>query len=170
MARDTATTGDGASLEITQIRSIIGSQDRQRQTLRSLGLRRMRQTVVQPDRPEIRGMVSKVAHLVEVRYAGDDVALGVEPGQEPKGEGNPPAGGSVEDTDATDLRDAEEEALAVPGSASAGDLVQNPASLTSAEAPDVPKGGKGTIDDEDEDEDAVAAPQPLGEPADEEPA
>lgn len=168
MARDTATAGDGASLEITQIRSIIGSKDRQRQTLRSLGLRRMRQTVVQPDRPEIRGMVAKVAHLVEVRYAGDDVALGVEPGQEPKGAGNPPAGGSVEDAEVSDLRDAEEEALAVPGSASSGDLVQNPASLTSTEAPDVPKGSKGTIDDEDEG--AVAAPQPLGEPADEEPA
>lgn len=168
MARDTATTGDGASLEITQIRSIIGSKDRQRQTLRSLGLRRMRQTVVQPDRPEIRGMVAKVAHLVEVRYPGDDVALGVEPGQEPKGQGNPPAGGSVEDAEAIDLREAEEEALAVSGSTSAGDLVQNPASLTSTEAPDVPKGAKGTT--EDEDEGAVAAPQPLGEPADEEPA
>jgi ribosomal protein L30 len=37
-------------------------------TVRALGLRRIRQTVTQPDRPEIRGMIAKVAHLVEVRY------------------------------------------------------------------------------------------------------
>ena len=54
-------------LEITQIRSLIGSKQDQRRTVRALGLRRIRHTVVQPDRPEIRGMVAKVAHLVMVR-------------------------------------------------------------------------------------------------------
>lgn len=150
---------ESTRIEITQVRSLIGSQRRQRQTLRSLGLRRMRQTVVQPDRPEIRGMVSKVAHLVEVRYAGHDVELGVEPGQQPKGQGNPPAGASVSDADVADLRDAEEEALAVPGTVNVGDLVEFPASLTSTEAPDAPKAPSSKTDEEE-----APAPEPLGEP------
>jgi large subunit ribosomal protein L30 len=145
------------TIEITQVRSLIGAQRRQRETLRSLGLRGVRQTVVQPDRPEIRGMVAKVAHLVEVRYPGQDEALGVEPGQEPKGEGNPPAGPSVEDEEAAELREAEEEAVAVPGSAGLGDLVQNPPTLTSTEAPDAPKAPQGTLEDEE------AEPAPAGE-------
>jgi large subunit ribosomal protein L30 len=55
-----------ARLKITQIRSEIGSKDNQRQTLRSLGLKRMRDVVVKEDRPEIRGMVQTVTHLVTV--------------------------------------------------------------------------------------------------------
>ena len=51
-------------LRITQVGSPIGRTDDQRATVRSLGLRRIRHTVVQPDRPEIRGMLRKVAHLV----------------------------------------------------------------------------------------------------------
>lgn len=159
MAGHASTDAGGTRIEITQVRSLIGAQRRQRQTLRSLGIRRMRQTVVQPDRPEIRGMVSKVAHLVEVRYAGDDVVLGVEPGQEPKGEGNPPAGGSVSDSESADLRQAEEQALAVPGSASAGDIVQNPPSLTSTDAPDVPKQRSAPTDEDDVE---APTPEPLG--------
>jgi large subunit ribosomal protein L30 len=53
-------------LKITQTRSQIGSKDNQRQTLRSLGLKRIRDVVVQEDRPEIRGMVHTVTHLVSV--------------------------------------------------------------------------------------------------------
>jgi large subunit ribosomal protein L30 len=56
-------------IEITQIRSDIGAQQAQRRTLRALGLRRIRHTVSHQDRPEIRGMLAKVAHLVEVRPA-----------------------------------------------------------------------------------------------------
>lgn len=70
-------------IEITQVRSGIGAQANQRATLRSLGLRRLHQTVRQPDRPEIRGMLAKVAHLVEVRYTGDEEPLDLQPGQEP---------------------------------------------------------------------------------------
>jgi large subunit ribosomal protein L30 len=55
-----------ARLKITQVRSEIGSQDNQRQTLRSLGLKRVRDVVVKEDRPEIRGMVQAVTHLVAV--------------------------------------------------------------------------------------------------------
>jgi len=55
-----------ARLKITQMRSEIGSKDNQRQTLRSLGLKRVRDVVVNEDRPEIRGMVQTVTHLVAV--------------------------------------------------------------------------------------------------------
>jgi large subunit ribosomal protein L30 len=55
-----------AKLRITQVRSRIGRPKDQGATLDGLGLRRIRHTVVQPDRPEIRGMVRKVSHLVTV--------------------------------------------------------------------------------------------------------
>ena len=53
-------------LKVTQIRSAIGTKPNQRQTLRSLGLKRINHSVVQEDRPEIRGMVATVPHLVRV--------------------------------------------------------------------------------------------------------
>jgi large subunit ribosomal protein L30 len=55
-----------AQLKVTQIRSAIGTKPNQRQTLRSLGLKRINDSVVQEDRPEIRGMVATVPHLVAV--------------------------------------------------------------------------------------------------------
>ncbi|MGY1761096.1 50S ribosomal protein L30 [Geodermatophilus sp. SYSU D00779] len=55
-----------AQLKVTQIRSAIGTKPNQRQTLRSLGLKRVNDSVVQEDRPEIRGMVATVPHLVTV--------------------------------------------------------------------------------------------------------
>jgi large subunit ribosomal protein L30 len=55
-----------ARLKITQTKSGIGYRDNQRQTLRTLGLKRMHDTVVKEDRPEIRGMVHTVTHLVSV--------------------------------------------------------------------------------------------------------
>ena len=54
------------SLRVTQIRSAIGSKPKQRGTLRALGLRRINHTVELPDRPEIRGMLARVPHLVHV--------------------------------------------------------------------------------------------------------
>jgi large subunit ribosomal protein L30 len=53
-------------LRITQTRSLIGRPRPQRATVRSLGLKRIGDVVVKEDRPEIRGMIFKVAHLVEV--------------------------------------------------------------------------------------------------------
>jgi len=53
-------------LKITQIKSGIGHKQNQRETLRTLGLKRMHDTVVKEDRPEIRGMVNTVTHLVKV--------------------------------------------------------------------------------------------------------
>jgi large subunit ribosomal protein L30 len=55
-----------AQLKVTQIKSAIGAKQNQRETLRSLGLKRIRHTVVKEDRPEIRGMVATVTHLVDV--------------------------------------------------------------------------------------------------------
>ena len=54
------------SLRITQVRSGIGTKPKHRGTLRALGLGRIGKTNVLPDRPEIRGMVARVPHLVEV--------------------------------------------------------------------------------------------------------
>ena len=53
-------------LKITQTRSTIGCPKRQKRTMEALGLRRMHQTVTHDDAPEIRGMIDKVHHLVEV--------------------------------------------------------------------------------------------------------
>jgi large subunit ribosomal protein L30 len=55
-----------ARLKVTQVRSEIGSKHNQRETLRSLGLKRIRDVVVKEDRPEIRGMIRTVTHLVRV--------------------------------------------------------------------------------------------------------
>ncbi len=55
-----------ARLKITQTRSGIGRKANQRQTLRTLGLKRIHDVVVKEDRPEIRGMVATVTHLVTV--------------------------------------------------------------------------------------------------------
>ena len=55
-----------ARLKVTQIRSGIGCKQNQRETLRSLGLKRLNDVVVKEDRPEIRGMVATVTHLVAV--------------------------------------------------------------------------------------------------------
>ncbi len=55
-----------AQLKVTQTRSEIGGRESQRNTLRSLGLKRIGDVVVKEDRPEIRGMVKTVDHLVSV--------------------------------------------------------------------------------------------------------
>ncbi|HEX7276834.1 MAG TPA: 50S ribosomal protein L30 [Acidimicrobiales bacterium] len=55
-----------AELEVVQVRSAIGSKPNHRATLKALGLGRIGKSNVLPDRPEIRGMIAKVPHLVEV--------------------------------------------------------------------------------------------------------
>jgi large subunit ribosomal protein L30 len=54
------------TLRVTQTKSSNGSDKRQKDTLRSLGLRRIRHTVEVSDSPQVRGMIAKVRHLVEV--------------------------------------------------------------------------------------------------------
>jgi len=58
-------------LRITQVRSVIDRSKDQKRTVRSLGLHGIRDAVVKDDRPEIRGMVAKVAHLVRVEELAD---------------------------------------------------------------------------------------------------
>ena len=53
-------------IKVTQIKSGIGTKPNQRETLRSLGLKRIHDSIVHEDRPEIRGMVATVPHLVTV--------------------------------------------------------------------------------------------------------
>ena len=57
-------------LKVTQVRSSIGTKPKHRGTLRALGLRRIGHSSVLPDRPEIRGMIARVPHLVSVAPAG----------------------------------------------------------------------------------------------------
>lgn len=61
-------------LRITYVKSAIGYRQDQRDTLRSLGLRRLHQTVEKPDTPSFRGMVNKVRHLVRVEEVGSEAA------------------------------------------------------------------------------------------------
>jgi large subunit ribosomal protein L30 len=56
----------GKRVRVTQTRSQIGFDRRQRATLRGLGIRRMHQTVELEDTPQVRGMIRKVEHLVKV--------------------------------------------------------------------------------------------------------
>jgi large subunit ribosomal protein L30 len=65
MARKSAAKS-GKSIKVKMIGSVIGCTDKQRATVRGLGLRRMHQVVEREDTPMVRGMVKKVPHLVEI--------------------------------------------------------------------------------------------------------
>ena len=56
----------GKALCITLVKSPIGYSERQKRTVRALGLRRLRQTVELVDNPAVRGMITKIQHLVQV--------------------------------------------------------------------------------------------------------
>lgn len=57
---------DGPTLVVTQVRSSLHAKPKTRGTMRALGLRRIGDVNVLPDRPEIRGMLARVPHLVKV--------------------------------------------------------------------------------------------------------
>jgi large subunit ribosomal protein L30 len=57
-------------LKITQVRSTIGTRWKQRESLRTLGLRKIRQSVVRDDNAQTRGLITVVRHLVKVEAAG----------------------------------------------------------------------------------------------------
>ncbi|TXJ06795.1 MAG: 50S ribosomal protein L30 [Aeromicrobium sp.] len=61
-----------AKLEVTQIRSAIGRGKNQQETLRSLGLKRIGQTVIVEDRPELVGMVKTIPHLLSVKTVEEE--------------------------------------------------------------------------------------------------
>lgn len=80
-------------IRVTQIRSGIGTKPKHRGTLRALGLRRVGQSNVLPDRPEIRGMIARVPHLVTVEPTDEaHVAAVTRAG---RAQGSPPAQESV---------------------------------------------------------------------------
>jgi large subunit ribosomal protein L30 len=58
-------------LKVTQVRSVIHRPKDQKDTVRRLGLHRIRDSVIKDDRPEIRGMIAKVGHLVSVEEVPD---------------------------------------------------------------------------------------------------
>jgi large subunit ribosomal protein L30 len=61
-----------AQLEVTQVRSAIGTKPKHRGTLRALGLGRIGRSNTLPDRPEIRGMLARVPHLVSVKEVEEE--------------------------------------------------------------------------------------------------
>jgi len=68
----TDTNYDGPTITVRQVRSAIGNKPKNRGTLRALGLRKIGDTNVLPDRPEIRGMLARVPHLIEVTENAED--------------------------------------------------------------------------------------------------
>ncbi|NIO58510.1 MAG: 50S ribosomal protein L30 [Acidobacteria bacterium] len=58
------------TLKITLVKSTIGEKPKVRATVESLGLRKINHTVERPDRPDVRGMVFRVKHLVDVEEVG----------------------------------------------------------------------------------------------------
>jgi len=67
MATAKTTKGAPQTLRITLKRSPIGTPERHRLVLRGLGLRKIRQSVVRPDTPQVRGLIHKVGYLLEVQ-------------------------------------------------------------------------------------------------------
>ena len=61
-------------IRVTQRRSAIGRYRKQRLTLEALGIRRMHQSVIHNDTPRIRGMITKISHLLEVENVEDDAS------------------------------------------------------------------------------------------------
>ena len=66
MPRTTTAAAGTGRLKVTQVRSSIGTKPKHRGTLRALGLRGIGRSNELPDRPEIRGMIARVPHLVTV--------------------------------------------------------------------------------------------------------
>jgi large subunit ribosomal protein L30 len=62
----TAKATQPTQLKITQTRGIIGARWKQRESLRTLGLRRIRHSVIRDDNPQTRGLIAAVHHLIEV--------------------------------------------------------------------------------------------------------
>jgi large subunit ribosomal protein L30 len=60
---------ESTQLKITQVRSTIGTRWKQQESLRTLGLRRIRQSVIRDNDPQTRGLIATVRHLVEVEPA-----------------------------------------------------------------------------------------------------
>jgi large subunit ribosomal protein L30 len=66
MATEKATAAPPTQLKITQVRGVIGARWKQRESLRTLGLRRIRHSVIRDDNAQTRGLIKAVHHLIEV--------------------------------------------------------------------------------------------------------
>ena len=66
MAQRESAQKESAQLKITQVRGTVGTRWKQRESLRTLGLKKIRQSVVREDNPQTRGLIKVVHHLVEV--------------------------------------------------------------------------------------------------------
>jgi large subunit ribosomal protein L30 len=55
------------TITVKWVRSVIGRIENQKKTIRALGFKRLHQSLILPDRPEVRGMINRVNHLVEVK-------------------------------------------------------------------------------------------------------
>jgi large subunit ribosomal protein L30 len=77
-------SSDAGAVRVTQVRSVIHRPQDQKDTVRRLGLHRINDSVVKADRPEIRGMIRKVQHLVRVEElsASSSGAVGGKEGAE----------------------------------------------------------------------------------------
>ena len=73
-AKTPSSTAAEGHLRVTQVRSGISTKPKHRATLRALGLRGVGRSRVLPDRPEVRGMVARVPHLVTVEGADETEA------------------------------------------------------------------------------------------------
>jgi large subunit ribosomal protein L30 len=62
---------NAATITVTQVKSSIGTKPKHRGTLRALGLGKIGSTNTLPDRPEIRGMLARVPHLIDVVESTD---------------------------------------------------------------------------------------------------
>jgi large subunit ribosomal protein L30 len=60
------------TLKVTLVKSAIGYTERQKRTVRALGLHKMNQSVLHKDTPALRGMINKVGHLVNVEEVEND--------------------------------------------------------------------------------------------------
>jgi len=68
-------------LKVTLKKGLVGRPEDQRGTVRALGLKRIGHTVLKDDRPEIRGMIFKVKHLVEVEEVAEEKATSANEGK-----------------------------------------------------------------------------------------
>ena len=71
MSKSTTTAG---TITVTQVKSSIGTKPKHRGTLRALGLGKIGSSNTLPDRPEIRGMLARVPHLIDVAESADAAA------------------------------------------------------------------------------------------------
>ncbi len=62
-------------LKVTLVHSVIGAPKTQRATVKALGLGKLHDSVLLPDNPQVRGMVRKVVHLVEVEPVPDEAEM-----------------------------------------------------------------------------------------------